>query len=228
MNVIVFDLGGTLMEYTGMPYSWADYYTQGFTAISEKYCPNASRQDIARSAEILKRYNPRVNYREEELSAEFLFMKALEHWRLTVPVTECIGAFFEGMELKPVIYPDALPVLEELKSRGYRVAALTDLPSGMPDELFKKDIPELLEHFDLYVSSQSCGFRKPNSSGLRLIAEHFGVPLTELVFVGDEQKDIACAKNAGVFSVLISRNGSAGNFGQDREIRALSELSCIF
>lgn len=29
MRVIVFDLGGTLMEYEGMPHSWVDYYEQG-------------------------------------------------------------------------------------------------------------------------------------------------------------------------------------------------------
>lgn len=30
MKVIVFDLGGTLMEYEGMPLNWSNYYEQGF------------------------------------------------------------------------------------------------------------------------------------------------------------------------------------------------------
>lgn len=30
MKIIVFDLGGTLMEYRGMPLNWSDYYEKGF------------------------------------------------------------------------------------------------------------------------------------------------------------------------------------------------------
>ena len=26
LKVVVFDLGGTLMQYIGMPYSWVDFY----------------------------------------------------------------------------------------------------------------------------------------------------------------------------------------------------------
>lgn len=37
MKIIVFDLGGTLMQYVGMPYSWVDFYYQGFDAIIQKY-----------------------------------------------------------------------------------------------------------------------------------------------------------------------------------------------
>lgn len=34
-KVFVFDLGGTLMEYKGMPASWIDYYEQGFKELNE-------------------------------------------------------------------------------------------------------------------------------------------------------------------------------------------------
>jgi putative hydrolase of the HAD superfamily len=33
VKVIIFDLGGTLMEFKGMPNSWVDYYKTAFTAI---------------------------------------------------------------------------------------------------------------------------------------------------------------------------------------------------
>lgn len=81
-----------------------------------------------------------------------------------------------------------------MKEKGYRIATLTDLPNAMPNELFKRDISELLEYFDLYVSSFSCGYRKPNSKGLQMISEKYGVPIAELIFVGDEEKDKETAK----------------------------------
>ena len=198
------------MEYVGMPHSWVDYYGQGFTNINEKFRLNRSAADIAKSTELLKEFNPRVKYREEEYSPEYIFSRVLEHWGTDVDVTDCVYAFYEGLRLNAAIYPDTLPVLKELKARKYRIAALTDLPTAMPDELFKRDIAELLEYFDMYVSSASCGFRKPDCTGLRLIAERFGVPITGLVFAGDEEKDRKTAENAGCKFIRVDRKGGEG------------------
>ena len=206
MKVIVFDLGGTLMEYTGMPSAWVEYYRQGFEAINQKFNLNASESDIAKSVEMLKDFNPRVHYREKEYSPESIFSKVLEHWENHVSTEKCADTFFEGLHLKATIYPDSIPALEKLKSIGCRIAALTDLPTAMPDKFFKKDISALLEYFDLYVSSQNCGFRKPNCAGLQKIAAYFHVPITDLVFVGDEDKDRKTAVNAGCGFVRINRN----------------------
>ena len=91
-------------------------------------------------------------------------------------------------------------------------AVLTDLPSGMPDALFRADIVPLLPYIDLYVSSGTCGFRKPNPAGLRQIAAHFSAAMEALVFIGDEDKDAATASRAGCGFLRIDRSGrgSAG------------------
>ena len=98
-------------------------------------------------------------------------------------------------------------------------AALPDLPSGFPDERFRQDIAELMRHFDYYVSSAVSGVRKPNDGGLRMIAEKFGVPLAELVLVGDEEKDAGTAERAGCRFVRIDRSGE-----RDGCIRGVEEL----
>ena len=94
----------------------------------------------------------------------------------------------------------------------------------MPDRLFRADIPELLEWLDLYVSSESCGWRKPNLAGLRLIARHFGAKPSRLIFVGDEKLDIATAKNAGCRAIQICREPETEDFGADAAISGLDEL----
>jgi hypothetical protein len=73
LKIIVFDLGGTLMQYVGMPLSWVDFYEQGFESIIQKYGGNVSKVDVDKSLQILKDFNPRVNYREEEYLAEHIF-----------------------------------------------------------------------------------------------------------------------------------------------------------
>lgn len=226
MKVIVFDIGGTLMEYVGMPYSWVDYYKQGFDAVNEKYSLCATETDIEKSIEILKKYNPRVNYREVEYSPEFLFTKATEHWKKNIDLNAFIDTFFEGFNLKAIVYPDTVITLKKLKGMDCAIAALTDLPSSMPDELFKRDIPELLDLFDLYISSQISGFRKPNATGLKMISEHFGVDISELVFVGDEEKDRLTAVNAGCRFIQINRNEKiSGSICNLEELTVLLESS---
>lgn len=205
MKLIVFDLGGTLMQYEGMPYSWVEFYQQGFDAIIQKYNCNVSKEDIQKSVQILKDFNPRVSGREVEYSAEHIFSNALEHWHIDPPIKNCIETFWHGLKLSAKIYPDTIEVLKELKEKGYIIATLTDLPNAMPDEIFKKDISELLSYFDYYVSSCVAGYRKPNCKGLQMISDKYGVPVTELVFVGDEEKDRKTACNANCKFVHIQR-----------------------
>lgn len=204
--MIVFDLGGTLMQYVGMPHSWADYYPQGFAAILEKFRCFVPQETVEASIEMLKDLNPRIHYRETEYSAESVFTKVLEAWHLDVPIQSCIEAFWSGLKLQAKIYPETIPVLQELREKGWVIAALTDLPSAMPDELFKRDISGLLEYFDYYVSSSVSGYRKPNGRGLQMISEKFTTPVTELLFVGDEEKDRETALRVDCQFILMDRN----------------------
>ena len=222
MKVIVFDLGGTLMRYVGMPYSWVEFYNQGFDAIIQKYACNVSKEDIEKSLQVLKDFNPRVNYREVEYSAEHIFSKALEHWHIDTPIADCIKTFWDGLSLSAEIYPDTIEVLQTLREKGYVIATLTDLPNAMPDEVFKKDISELLNYFDYYVSSSVAGYRKPHNKGLQMISDKYSVPITELVFVGDEEKDRKTALNADCKFIKIQRtekdSGSIGNLYELLEV----------
>lgn len=206
MKIIVFDLGGTLMEYRGMPYLWVDYYKNGFEKIAKDSSLDCSTYDIEKSIEIMKSFNPRVKYREHEFPPEFIFEKTMSHWKEKPPIDRAIQSFFNGMKLEPVIYNDTIPTLKKLKKQGYLIATLTDLPTAMPDWFFKKDINSLLGCFDLYVSSLSCGYRKPNKGGLALIAQKLNVDINEIVYVGDEEKDELTAKNANCRFILIDRN----------------------
>ena len=193
------------MQYEGLSYSWVEFYQQGIDAIIQKYNCNVSMEDIQKSVQILKDFNPRVSGREVEYSAEHIFSNALEHWNIDTPIKNCIETFWQGLKLSAKIYPDTIEVLKELKEKGYIIVTLTDLPNAMPDEIFKKDISELLSYFDYYVSSCVAGYRKPNCKGLQMISDKYGVPVTELVFVGDEEKDRKTACNANCKFVHIQR-----------------------
>ena len=220
IKVIVFDLGCTLMEYKGMHLSWVSYYKDSFDYVNRKLSLGLSEAQIDASIEIYKNYNPRIKPREAEIAPEKIFADIISGWNTDVPVKTIIDTFFESLKLEPVIYEDSIPSLEKLRSKGLKIAALTDVATGMPDELHKNYVAPLLPYFDLYVSSLSCGFKKPNPKGLADIAAFFGTEPEEMLMVGDDFRDVEVAHRFGCKSVLIKREGSASTSAEDGTVNA--------
>ena len=225
IKLFVFDLGGTLMEYKGMHLSWTGYYKNAFEYVNNKLVLGLSQQQIAASIQIFKDYNPAVNPREKEIDPEIIFADIVKGWGTTLPVSKIIEVFFESLHLEPVIYEDSIPALEQLKKSGYKIAAMTDVATGMPDLMHKNYVTPLLPYFDLYVSSLSCGYKKPNPKGLRDISEHFGIAPDNMVMIGDTSRDVNAAKNIGCHSILINRScNPSQDFGQEYTVTSAMEI----
>ena len=207
IKLFVFDLGGTLMEYKGMHLSWTGYYKSAFEYVNTQLKLGLTEQQIADSIQIFCDYNPAVNPREKEIDPEIIFGDIIKGWGTTIPPAKIIEVFFESLKLEPVIYEDSIPTLEYLKKSGFKIAAMTDVATGMPDYMHKNYVTPLLPYFDLYVSSLSCGYKKPNPKGLRDISEHFGIAPENMVMIGDTSRDINAAKNISCHSILINRSG---------------------
>lgn len=210
-KAVVFDLGGTLMEFKGMPPDWSRFYNTGFAGINQKYKLGLTNTEIQRSADIMASYNPRVTQRDIEIAPFVIFKESISDWANTPNVNDIIECFFDSLNLEVIIYDYALTLIENLRSDGYRIACLTDLPNGMPDYIFKEPIKELISKLDLYVSSENCGTRKPNPNGLIKIAEYFGIKTEEILFIGDEEKDKETAANAGCKFMFINELLTAKN-----------------
>ena len=224
MKAIVFDIGGTLMEYRNMPYVWFEYYEKAFAEMAEKLGLSLSDSDLSRSLEILRSYNPGINYREIDYLPEKIFGDVTAHWRTDIPLSDIITEFFGALHLKALIYPESVEVLKELKRRGLIIGTYTNVVSGMPDEMHQGYFIELLPYFDIYVSSVNCGFRKPHPRGLEIIAEKYSLMPCDMLFVGDEKKDPETARRFGCRSVLINRSENKREFGQDHTVKDLREL----
>ena len=192
------------MEYKGMPLNWCDYYYKGFEQVKDTYGLELSEMELQESVEILKSYNPRISGRELEIAPEIIFRESVANWKNKPNIENVIDVFFKGLNLSAEVFDFSVDLLQKCKSQGCKIACLTDLPNGMPDSMFKKAIAEIIDLFDLYVSSQSCGVRKPNKEGLLLIARTFDVDVSELLFIGDEEKDYMTALNAGYNFMYIS------------------------
>ena len=224
IKVAAFDIGGTLMEYKGMPGVWIDYYENGFKHVREKLLPQLTDMDIASGVEILRGYNPTIKYREADYSHKRIFGEIAEKWNVNISGDKIAYCFFEAFPLEAYTYQETISVLQKLRDNGIKIATLTDVATGMPDELHKSYFPELMPYFDLYVSSTSCRYRKPNIKGLVDIAVHFGVNPDEMIFIGDERKDVLVANSFGCTSVYINRYKNSHDFGQKYTVKNLNEF----
>ncbi|MDO4944966.1 MAG: HAD-IA family hydrolase [Ruminococcus sp.] len=227
-TVAAFDIGGTLMEYKDMPYCWLDFYENAFRQMRDKLSLPLSDEDLKKSDEVLRSYNPRINYRETDYTPEHIFKDVTAHWDFEFSLPDVIKEFWLAFGLTPYTYPETETVLGRLKALGVKIATLTDVASAMPDEMHKSYFHNLMPYFDLYVSSLSCGYRKPNPKGLEDIAKHFNVSAQDIIFIGDEPKDVETAKRFGCKSVLIDRNNNGAYQGQDFTVRNLKEIEKFF
>lgn len=210
IELIVFDLGGTLFEYVDMPLSWIDYYKTAFEYVSDKLSLNMSDEAIEKSVQVMRLFNPRINPREIDYDPSFIFMNAFNGWGIA-DIDNAIELFFESFHLKTKIYDDSISTLKALKQKGILVCALTDVPCGMPDELYKKGISDLLPYFDDYLSSCSLGYRKPYPYGIDYLEAKYGLASNEILLIGDEPKDFDTANNANCYFIFIDRNGKQPN-----------------
>ena len=87
-----------------------------------------------------------------------------------------------------------------------------------------EDIASVRKYIQYPFTSNDVGYRKPCVKGLLFCAEKMQVDISEIIFVGDEEKDIVCANNAGAYSVLINRSDERKEYGQAVEIKSLTEL----
>ena len=225
MKAIVFDIGQTLTYYP-IPLNWSKLYRPAFGSVAEKLGINFTEEEYIHFGEVLTKYNTRINPRDMEYSSDTIFTEMLEKTSAGLSLMQDIKREFYSFFRNDIrVYPEAEDALKKIKAMGIRTATLSDVPYGMDNEYALGDIGPLIRYIDLPYTSNDTGYRKPCKEGLLMIASKFGIDPSEMAFVGDEIKDMNCAHNAGTKAVLINRTGEKKDYGQDIEIKDLTELT---
>jgi putative hydrolase of the HAD superfamily len=119
--------------------------------------------------------------------------------------------FYEPIHACTKPYPETAEVLESLKSRGMRLAIITNAPWDTPARLLRSDLEQwgFADYFEAFICSGNVPWRKPNPKFMFAAADALGVLKEECLVVGDTfDKDIVGAANAGMMSVWINRDGA--------------------
>lgn len=99
------------------------------------------------------------------------------------------------------LYPDTLYALEELQKMGKKIALIT---TSLRENVVKAlDKYEIQHFFDVIVTNEDTERHKPNPEPLFKALEQLGGSIEEAIMIGDSDKDVDAAKNAGVDSILF-------------------------
>jgi HAD superfamily hydrolase (TIGR01662 family) len=122
----------------------------------------------------------------------------VEDWRAHLPRVRAHFGGFQAVDL----YPDALPALDGLASKGYRIAVIANQPAERHAELRALGVdPEVM------AMSEEMGVAKPDPAffreALRLMG---GVSASDVAYVGDRiDNDVLASSAAGMRAVWLRR-----------------------
>lgn len=227
-QAVVFDIGRTLTDYR-VPMNWSSLYRPAFAYIAKKYSYTFSEEQYQIAGDLLTKYNTRMNPREYEVSSTQIFTEILNGMNIDLRELKQIKeSFFMYFRQDCSLFPDVEQTLRTLSSAGIKTGTLSDVAYGMDNRYALEDIASIIKYIDYPFTSNDAGYRKPCTKGLVMLSEKMQTDITDIVFVGDEEKDMVCAKNAGAYAVLINRDGVIKDYGQDKEIHTLTELLQLF
>ncbi len=226
-----FDLGDTLIFYGDAPPSWVALYREALELVAQRCNVSPTEAQFAAAEKILAGYNTRITPRTNEVSSVEIFSNVLRCWE--IDPAECLAAatdaYFDFFQRQMSVYPETVASLRSLRKRGLPVGVLTDVPYGMPREFVEHDIRSagIAGLFDALITSVEVGVRKPEPAGYLALAAALGVQPDEMLYVGNEPKDVIGAVRAGMTGVFLDRANSGANHGQDFTVTTLTEIDGI-
>ena len=224
IKAIGFDVGHTLIKYNN-PLNWSSLYEVALQNVMLKCNISISKVKIHEAINILNKYNTRINYRETEVTSDIIFGEITELWQFDIRLLDNVKeSFYQFFQNEAVPYEDVAKTLEKLKDMNIKIGILTDVAYGMDNRYSLSDIKTISQYIDVAITSVDVGFRKPNEKGFLKLMKELNTQENEMLYVGDEEKDIVGSNHLGITSVLINRGNKEFNYGQVYSINTLETL----
>ncbi len=187
IKAVIFDLDNTLVD---------------FVEAKVKACRAVVKRIGCGDANELLQYflRRRHGFESHENIADYLRDKGVYSDEL---YKECCR-IYEKVKLESIrLYPGIKNVLSSLKQRGIKLAVVTDAENGHAISRLQK--ADLLKYFDVVVSADMTGKRKPEPDSLLLALKKLGVKAEEAAIIGDSlHRDIEAGKRLGMLTVYAA------------------------
>lgn len=213
IKVVIFDLGGTLIEYAGPFASWPELETPGFQAAYDVLNQNGRllppfsdfRQAGFRRLPMLWGAATRreKNFRVVDLLTAVLQETGVQSVTED-DLTAAAADYGRAIQAQAWLIDQALETVQQLRAAGYRVGLVSN--TMFPGSLHRADLERfgLLPYFEALVFSADVNKWKPNAEPfLHVLAELQASPETA-VYVGDDPgSDVVGGQAAGLRTIYF-------------------------
>jgi putative hydrolase of the HAD superfamily len=209
---VIFDLGGTLLNFDGTARDWRGMEARGISAL---YCYLAGRGYTLpeREFEQVTWDMMRLGWQEamagrDNACLPNLLGLATASFGVSLSDDERMQAarvYATGVEEGLVPFEGACEALQQLKARGLRLGLLSN--TTWPGQFHRQELErfDLIEFFDEMAFTCELGVWKPNVGAFHHVTKVLGVAPAEAVYVGDQpQIDLFGAQQAGLRTVLMA------------------------
>lgn len=236
IRAVIFDLGGTLIEYAGSYDTWPELETPGFeaayTSLTEAGVSLPPFEAFrAQGFAILPRRwqgatEGRANLRLVDLLAEVL--AGLHVTAVPQSVAKAAERYQTAVCRQAYPIEAALKTLTAVQAQGYRLGLLSN--TMFSGAAHKADLRRfgLDGYFDATLFSADAAKWKPSPAPFEHLVEELAITPQQAVFVGDSPvHDVAGGRAAGLWTIYFRANdrfGEPGAFQPDATISHLSQL----
>jgi HAD superfamily hydrolase (TIGR01509 family) len=240
IEAVIFDLGGTLIEYAGPYLTWPELETPGL---------EAAYNDLVRKGVSLPPFNElrdslfaslpdrwqeategKQNLRLAEFLAELLQVNNVPdipaQW-----IEEAAGAYQTTICERGEVIDGARETLIVLKEQRYRLGLLSNTMFEGAAHVADLQRFDLDPYFDAMLFSADLNMWKPNAAPYVHLLDKLGAAPDNAVFIGDSpHHDIAGGKGAGLHAIYFrssERFGEPDGVQPDATIHRLDELPML-
>jgi putative hydrolase of the HAD superfamily len=222
IRAVFFDAGATLL-YPDPPVE--EVYARVFSDDGARFSPERLRDALTATWIEIQRENPGDRYGgvrgEPAFWRDFLtrVRSLLDGGAISDAAFAKLASHFRQAEAWRV-YPDVLPVLDELSESGLALAVVSNWDSFLPDLL---ELRGLSGYFRTISVSAIEGMGKPDPEIFLRTCARLSIKAGDALHVGDSlREDFDGARGAGVSAVLLDRKDQHPEIPE--RIRSLSEL----
>lgn len=211
IKAIVFDLGGTLIDYAGGYDLWPDMEGPGLAAayqvLHEKPVRLPAMETFRRIGYIMlpQRWQ-QATRGEQNLTVRGLLDEMVAYLRVkgikSAWLDEAAAAYEDVVCGRSETLPHAQTTLAQLKQEGYKVGLISNTMFRGRAHIGDLEKFDLLPYFDALLFSADVNLWKPRAETFHHVLEELDVPAGQAVFVGDDPaSDVVGGRNAGMFTI---------------------------
>jgi putative hydrolase of the HAD superfamily len=237
IKAVVFDLGGTLIDYIGRYASWPDLETPGFTAAYDYLqlqgltLPGPDRFRMV-GFDLLPGRWRQATSGQKNLTLPSLLAEVLANFNIPASDPASLEEAAERYQsavcadAKPI--PDGHEVLGLLQAQGFRLGLISNTMFTGQAHIADMEKFGLASFFDAMVFSADENKWKPNVAPFSHILAQLGVDPGMAIFIGDDPaSDLVGGRRAGMYTVYFRSNdrfAALDGLLPDATIHSLQEL----